>query len=137
MTKLSIILTDLDKCCNFDGDLNPLMKNYIENLKDNEYQKLSDYKTFWPPRLIEALKNDKLSCFFGAGLSLPCGLPSWDSLLKDNLGISKDFLDDDNAKNDPLTQAELASHKIGAEKVQELIRASINKTNKVSQKIGI
>ena len=92
----------------------------------------SDYKIFWPPRLIKSLKEKNLTCFFGAGLSLPCGLPSWDSLLKDSLGVGKEFLEDDSARNDPLTQAELASHKIGTEKVQDLIRQSVNITNKPS-----
>jgi hypothetical protein len=132
MAKLNILLTDTSKYNNFDTDLNSSMKEYIESLIRERYSNWSNYKTFWPPRLIKALKDNTLSCFFGAGLSIPCGLPSWDSLLRDNLGVSKDFLDDDNAKNDPLTQAELAAHKIGTEKVQELIRASVSKTNKPS-----
>jgi len=129
---IDVILTDKSKCNCFDSPLKTEIFTYIEDLSKKRYKNLSDYKTFWPPRLMKALEKGKLSCFFGAGLSMPCGLPNWDSLLRDNLGVSKEFLDDDNAKNDPLTQAELASHKIGTEKVQKLIRESVDVTDKPS-----
>jgi len=129
---IDVILTDKSKCNCFDSSLRDEIFEYIEGLRKKKHKNLSDYKNFWPPRLMKALEKDKLVCFFGAGLSLPCGLPNWDSLLRDNLGVSKEFLDDDNAKNDPLTQAELASHKIGTEKVQILIRDSVKKTDKPS-----
>jgi len=108
------------------------MEEYITKLNDQKHERWSEYKTFWPPRLLESLQEGTLTCFFGAGLSLPCGLPDWDSLLRDSLGVRIEFLEDDNARNDLLTQAELASYRVGTEMVQDLIRRSVNTGSKPS-----
>jgi hypothetical protein len=83
------------------------------------------FLTFWPPRLLDAYRKDRLICFFGAGLSIPSGLPSWGEMLRDYFGLEQAFLADDELQADPLTQAEVASHRIGAEKVQTLMREKV------------
>jgi hypothetical protein len=83
------------------------------------------FLTFWPPRMIEAFNKDHLTCFFGAGLSIPSGLPSWAEMLRDYFGLDQAVLTDDDLKSDPLTQAELASHRLGADKVQSLLREKL------------
>ena len=132
MSKFICLKDDLSKFDNFDTNMNDVMKKYAGRLPCTDTDNWSKYQTFWPPRLVDALKRGEMVCFFGAGLSMACGMPNWDSLLQDHLGISKDFLDDDNAKNDPLTQAELASHKIGADQVQKLTRSAVSHTDKPS-----
>ncbi|HEX3126265.1 MAG TPA: SIR2 family protein [Thermoanaerobaculia bacterium] len=83
------------------------------------------FLTFWPPRMLQALQDNKLACFFGAGLSMPSGLPSWSDMLRDYFGLDQAVLTDDDLKSDPLTQAELASHRLGADKVQSLLREKL------------
>ncbi len=78
------------------------------------------FLSFWPPRLLRAYAADELLCFFGAGLSMATGLPSWTAMLRDYFGLDRSVLTDENA--DALTQAELAAHRIGAEKVQRVLR---------------
>ena len=132
MPSFETLYDDLSKFDNVDTNLNETMKKLIYELKTKKIEKWDKYKTFWPPRLIAALKKNSLTCFFGAGLSMACGLPDWDSLLRDDLELSKEYLDEDSAKNDPLTQAQLASHKIGADEVQNRIRKAMKKTSKPS-----
>jgi hypothetical protein len=84
-----------------------------------------DYSCFWPPRLLNAYRDDKLIAFFGAGLSIPSGLLSWSDLLSTYFGLSPAFLEDGDLQNDPLTLAELASHQIGSEQLQSVLRSSL------------
>ena len=72
---MNFILDDKDKCNCFDKSLRDEMLKYIGDLSSKKHKNLSDYKTFWPPRLMKALENQKLSCFFGAGLSRSSTLP--------------------------------------------------------------
>lgn len=81
------------------------------------------FLSFWPPRLLRAYDSDALICFFGAGLSMATGLPSWTAMLRDYFGLDAAVMSDENA--DALTQAELASHRLGAEKVQRVLREKL------------
>jgi SIR2-like domain len=102
------------------------LKRLWENSKQGQGQvEWQSFLTFWPPRLLDACRKDRLICFFGAGLSIPSGLPSWGEMLRDYFGLEKAFLADDELQTDPLTQAEVASHRIGAEKVQTLMREKV------------
>lgn len=87
--------------------------------KDNEaWRKLS---MLWPPRLVNAYQNRRLIPFFGSGVSVAAGLPSWNSLLVDSFGLSPEFLDDKELANDPLTLAELAAQHVGADNLQNIL----------------
>lgn len=101
---------------------------YYKELKENIRDDVNweSFKTFWPPRIIQAYKDGNLICFFGAGISQPSGLPSWSTLLNNYLDIDKVYTTDKDLENDPLTLAEIASHQIGADKVQTIIRQSFN-----------
>ena len=39
--------------------------------------RLDSLPTFWPPRLAEAMRTGECALFFGAGMSIPCGIPGW------------------------------------------------------------
>ncbi len=86
-----------------------------------------DFKSFWPPRLIESYRDEKLALFFGAGLSIPAKFPNWNELLSKSLNLERTYLDDENLKNDPLTLAELARNFQGSETLQILLRKEFNK----------
>lgn len=101
-----------------------VLKSVDESLKKlavrpNDWQQFS---AFWPPRLVEAYISGRLVPFFGAGLSISSGIPSWTDLLVNNLGIDKMLVDDPDVSYDPLTLAELVSQQIGANNVQNIIR---------------
>lgn len=90
----------------------------------------NDFTSFWPPRLLTAYKNDKLICFFGAGLSIPSGLPTWNSLLTNYLKIDDKFTTDKDLESDPLTLAEIASNYIGSENLQKMLRDQFSGSDK-------
>ena len=48
-----------------------------ERLQGLDPANLATYSSFHPPRLIRACRNGALIPFFGAGLSLAAGIPSW------------------------------------------------------------
>lgn len=101
---------------------------YLDKMSPKLGQNLLDwhcFSTFWPPRLVEAYQNDRLICFFGAGLSIPSGIPSWHNLFIDYFGLEPALLSDDDLKTDPLTLAELASHQVGADQLQNIIREAM------------
>lgn len=83
------------------------------------------FLTFYPPRMLYALRKEKLICFFGAGLSIPSGLPSWTDMLRDYFMLDQSLITDDDLQSDPLTQAELVAHQLGADKVQALLREKL------------
>lgn len=87
----------------------------------------NDFKSFWPPRLLTAYKSDNLIGFFGAGISIPSGLPSWNSLLTNYLKIDDKFKNDKELESDPLTLAEIASNFIGSENLQDILRSEFSK----------
>lgn len=76
----------------------------------------------WPPRLIEASTHRKLAAFFGAGMSLAAGLPSWTDLLAKYFHLGDDLLQDRELGDDPLTLAQLAAEHVGYERVQQILR---------------
>ena len=44
---------------------------------------------FWPPRLVGAYQTGLLVPFFGAGLSMGAGVPSWSAILIDHLRMDR------------------------------------------------
>lgn len=105
-------------------ELQEYTKTLLSDFEKNKDIDWRSFKSFWPPRIIEALRNDNLTCFFGAGVSIPSGLPGWSELLNNYFNINKKFVDDSDLKSDPLTLAEIASHQIGSEKLQSVLRNS-------------
>jgi hypothetical protein len=77
---------------------------------------------FWPPRLGQAYDEDRLVPFLGAGISIAAGMPGWGKLLKEHLQLASTFTEDDELKSDALTLAEIASERMGSEKVQDQLR---------------
>jgi len=126
---LSEKLHELDKHKIIDVSIREQIEKYILQLQQGILRELSwaSFSSFWPPRLIKAYKEDNLGCFFGAGISIPCGLPSWNDLLNNYFELDKVFLADKDLAYDPLTLADIASHNIGADKVQTIIRNSFKK----------
>ncbi len=108
-----------------------LKDNCCMRLNESEID-FSKYKSFWPPRLINAFREKKGVVFFGAGMSIPCGLPSWNMLLSEYFGLEQVFLDDEDLKYDPLTMAELASQKIGHDILQSTLRSVTRRIEKYS-----
>jgi len=126
---LSEKLHELDKHKIIDVSIREQIEKYILQLQQGILRELSwaSFSSFWPPRLIKAYKEDNLGCFFGAGISIPCGLPSWNDLLNNYFELDKVFLADKDLAYNPLTLADIASHNIGADKVQTIIRNSFKK----------
>lgn len=98
-----------------------------QNIANGKQVSWNDFKSFWPPRLLTAYSAEKLICFFGAGISIPSGLPSWNILLTNYLKLDDKFTSDKELESDPLTLAELASNYIGSENLQDVLRSEFNK----------
>lgn len=92
----------------------------------------NDFEAFWPPRYVEALIGGDAIVFFGSGISLPCGIPTWGRLLTENLGLDKSIAEDEELTSDPLTTAELASQHLGSEKLQDVLRRIMNRPKEYS-----
>lgn len=90
------------------------------------------FKAFWPPRCVDALRSKQAVVFFGAGLSIDAGIPSWQRLLSENFGLDKSLIEDEDLKADPLTLAELASQYLGNETLQQILRELMNRPKTVS-----
>lgn len=105
------------------------IKELSTNLSTGKQASWNDFKSFWPPRLLTAYKSDKLIGFFGAGISIPSGLPSWNSLLTNYLKLDDKYTSDKDLESDPLTLAEIASNFIGSENLQDILRNEYNKPN--------
>ena len=97
------------------------LKEVCFEAADKPKIELDDLGTFWPPRLVDAARENRSAVFFGAGLSIPCGIPGWSKLLE-NFKIDKAILDDVDLQSDPLTMAELASKQTGHENLQRTLR---------------
>jgi hypothetical protein len=91
-----------------------------------------DFSAFWPPRCVTAFQKRNAFVFFGAGLSLSSGIPSWSELLSRHFGLEKALVDDDELAHDPLTLAELASQYLGSEVLQRILREVMNKPRSFS-----
>jgi len=85
------------------------------------------FDAFWPPRYVQALRAREATVFFGSGLSLPCGIPTWHRLLVENFGLDRSLADDEELNSDPLTMAELAAEYLGSEKLQDVLRGIMNR----------
>ena len=109
--------------------------NYSRNLEirlESPKASWNDFESFWPPRYVEALINGNAIIFFGSGISLPCGIPTWGRLLTENLGLDRSIAEDEELISDPLTTAELASQHLGSEKLQDVLRRIMNRPNEYS-----
>lgn len=104
--------------------------NYIEKELLNKLTKAEaswkDFAAFWPPRYVKAIREGEAIIFFGAGLSFPCGIPSWNQLLSDRFNLEKAFIEDEDLQADPLTLAELAGQFVGNEALQDILRNIMN-----------
>jgi hypothetical protein len=128
-----IHLSDLEEEINiwnsFSEDA-PALKyilDYLKELINNNHKSfLKSFKTFLPPRLVNAAKKGSLVPFFGAGISAGAGVPTWASLLE-KLGIPREFANDPYLENDALTMAELIAHEIGNDELQKELRTVMNK----------
>lgn len=94
---------------------------FAANFKDREAV-WHDLATFWPPRCVEAFSENRATVFFGAGISLPAGFPSWHALLVEYFQLDQALVEDEDLKNDPLTLAELAGQVLGNESLQQRLR---------------
>lgn len=81
---------------------------------------LAAYSAFLPPRLVAACRDASLIPFFGSGVSIPAGIPSWTGLLE-RLGLASDYISDPHVEHDALTQAELIAHEIGTDAIHQRI----------------
>ncbi len=93
---------------------------------------IHDFKTFWPPRLIQGLRDDNAMIFFGAGVSAPCKLPTWHDLLSNYFGLEKSLTEDKDLQYDPLTLAEMASQRVGQETFQNTLRETMENPRRYS-----
>lgn len=99
---------------------------YIDGLLGGNYEaQLNGFKTFIPPRLVSAAKIGNVAPFFGAGVSIAAGIPTWSELLE-KLGVSEELAQEPNLENDPLTLAELLAHEIGFLELQQELRTLMN-----------
>lgn len=95
---------------------------HVDYLISKDYENsLLGFKTFIPPRLVSASKIGNVTPFFGAGVSIAAGIPTWAKLLE-KLGVSDDLAQEPNLDNDPLTLAELLAHEIGFLELQRELR---------------
>ncbi|MCP4677299.1 MAG: hypothetical protein GY854_17655 [Deltaproteobacteria bacterium] len=78
------------------------------------------------------MRTGECALFFGAGMSIPCGIPGWGKILADYFGLEKVLLEDDDLKSDPLTTAELASQRLGHEILQDTLRSVMSRAEKFS-----
>jgi hypothetical protein len=108
-----------------DGRVFEHAKNYLSgNLAEglNQPEPWASLSMLWPPRLVGAVKERRAAAFFGAGMSLAAGAPSWGELLSKNFRLGEEVLQDRDLGDDPLTLAQLAAEQIGYEKTQQILR---------------
>ena len=99
--------------------------HYIQeelNKRLNQPNPWASLSMLWPPRLVGAVSERQLAGFFGAGMSLAAGLPSWADLLTRYFGLDDEVLEDRDLDDDPLTLAQLAAEQVGYERVQSILR---------------
>ncbi|MDD5095764.1 MAG: hypothetical protein PHV74_15530, partial [Dehalococcoidia bacterium] len=99
----------LEYCC--DSEVLCEVIKVLEGLiarSNSEEVNWREFKSFWPPRIVQAYQNNHVATFFGAGLSFGAGLPGWNDLLL-QLGADGALVGDPDLSHDPLTLAELAA----------------------------
>jgi hypothetical protein len=101
------------------------LKDNVEPWASSSSSHWQQLSTFWPPRYVRALRQRNAMVFFGAGVSLPAGLPTWSQLITESFKLDPDLVNDDDLKSDPLTLAELAGQYLGSEKLQEQLRKAM------------
>jgi hypothetical protein len=111
----------------------PVLVKEVEDYIDQLCVKLQsptaswqEFSAFWPPLCVAAFKRYEAIVFFGAGLSISCGMPLWKQLLSQYFSLDKALTDDDDLAHDPLTLAELAGHYLGSEVLQGILREVMN-----------
>lgn len=104
-----------------EASVDSILKHIDYLVSDGFEKELTAFKTFIPPRLVSASKTGSVSPFFGAGVSIAAGIPTWSKLLE-KLGVSDDLVLEPNLENDPLTLAELLAHEIGFKELQRELR---------------
>src|SRR5205823_2363806 len=92
-------------------------------------QTWSRFRNFWPPTIVNGLRQQRLIFFMGAGTSAAAGPQTWRQLLEERFGIPEEFLHDENLKNDNLTLGEIASRLIGREQLQSLLRSAYDRAS--------
>lgn len=106
------------------------LEDYIKQIAAGDHgTNLRAYRTFLPPRLVSAAKEGRLVTFFGAGLSVAAGVPTWNALL-DRLGLVPELKTEPHLAHDPLTLAELLAHEIGNLALQDQLRAAMRKASR-------
>ncbi len=112
-----------------DHEVWDVVRSYTTELTAKPYQQeLQDGQMFWPPRVVQAMNARRMVPFFGAGLSIAAGVPSWGALLR-QLGVDPEIEKDPYANGDMLTLAELAAHARGSDALQNAIRRALPPTN--------
>lgn len=111
-----------------DGETANYLKERIEELAKIApgSPAWTNYRNFWPPTIIDALRERRLIFFMGAGTSAAAGPQTWRQLLEERFGIPVEFLHDENLKNDNLTLGEIASRLVGREQLQSMLRSAYN-----------
>lgn len=112
---------------------NEAARDYVvKHLKDLVGQghetSLRGFETFLPPRLVSGAKSGSLVPFFGAGISVSAGVPTWAKLLE-KLGVSPELTSEPHLENDPLTTAELLAHEVGSGQLQSELRLVMRKAH--------
>ncbi|MEI7748715.1 MAG: SIR2 family protein [Chlorobiaceae bacterium] len=119
------ISTDWTTIAESADSVESILKHTTGLLSSNYEDRLKGFKTFIPPRLVSAAKIGNVAPFFGAGVSIAAGIPTWSKLLE-KLGVSEDLAQEPNLENDPLTLAELLAHEIGFLELQRELRTLMN-----------
>lgn len=125
MSNLTIALAKSTPLPVADGKVLEHASQYVAGSLAEQLSKVDPWASLsmlWPPRLVGATVERKLAGFFGAGMSLAAGAPSWGDLLTKYFRLSDDVLQDRDLGDDPLTLAQLAAEQIGYERVQQILR---------------
>jgi hypothetical protein len=111
-----------------DGEILEHAAKYVADALPNSLSQEDPWASLsmlWPPRLVGAKVDRKLAGFFGAGMSLAAGAPSWRDLLTRHFMLADDILQDKDLGDDPLTLAQLAAERVGYERVQQILRETM------------
>ncbi|HTG37022.1 MAG TPA: SIR2 family protein [Thermoanaerobaculia bacterium] len=125
MSELTVILAKSPPVSVADDKVLEHASKYVAGELDEKLTQADPWASLsmlWPPRLVGATVGRRLAAFFGAGMSLAAGAPSWSDLLTKYFRLSDDVLQDRELGDDPLTLAQLAAEQVGYERVQQILR---------------